>query len=59
MLDNGIDLNFPAWPQYDDTERDGLVRALEQGQWWRIGGTRWTSSSASSPTTTVPSTRWR
>jgi 3-amino-5-hydroxybenzoate synthase len=31
-------LNFPAWPQFDDTERAGLMRALEQGQWWRIGG---------------------
>ncbi|MGW3967163.1 3-amino-5-hydroxybenzoate synthase [Amycolatopsis sp. NPDC005003] len=30
---------FPAWPQYDDAERDGLARALEQGQWWRMGGT--------------------
>ncbi|MEV7091752.1 3-amino-5-hydroxybenzoate synthase [Amycolatopsis sp. NPDC051045] len=29
---------FPAWPQYDDAERGGLVRALEQGQWWRMGG---------------------
>ncbi|WP_410574219.1 3-amino-5-hydroxybenzoate synthase [Amycolatopsis sp. cmx-4-61] len=29
---------FPAWPQYDDAERDGLLRALEQGQWWRMGG---------------------
>ncbi|MEV5714339.1 3-amino-5-hydroxybenzoate synthase [Amycolatopsis mediterranei] len=29
---------FPAWPQYDDAERNGLVRALEQGQWWRMGG---------------------
>jgi 3-amino-5-hydroxybenzoate synthase len=29
---------FPEWPQYDDTERAGLVRALEQGQWWRMGG---------------------
>ncbi|SEB30185.1 3-amino-5-hydroxybenzoate synthase [Amycolatopsis tolypomycina] len=29
---------FPAWPQYDDAERAGLVRALEQGQWWRMGG---------------------
>ncbi|MBB5893767.1 3-amino-5-hydroxybenzoate synthase [Kutzneria kofuensis] len=29
---------FPAWPQYDDAERDGLIRALEQGQWWRMGG---------------------
>lgn len=31
-------LNFPAWPQFDDTERAGLIRALEQGQWWRLGG---------------------
>jgi 3-amino-5-hydroxybenzoate synthase len=29
---------FPVWPQYDDAERDGLIRALEQGQWWRMGG---------------------
>ncbi|MFD8108069.1 DegT/DnrJ/EryC1/StrS family aminotransferase [Streptomyces microflavus] len=29
---------FPAWPQYDDTERAGLIRALDQGQWWRMGG---------------------
>ncbi|TDD73278.1 DegT/DnrJ/EryC1/StrS family aminotransferase [Actinomadura rubrisoli] len=29
---------FPEWPQYGDEERTGLVRALEQGQWWRIGG---------------------
>src|SRR5947207_4668144 len=31
-------LSFPAWPQFDDAERAGLLRALEQGQWWRIGG---------------------
>ncbi|MCK9929748.1 DegT/DnrJ/EryC1/StrS family aminotransferase [Frankia sp. Mgl5] len=31
-------LEFPEWPQFDDTERAGLVRALEQGQWWRMGG---------------------
>ncbi|GAA4793963.1 3-amino-5-hydroxybenzoate synthase [Streptomyces ziwulingensis] len=30
---------FPTWPQYDDAERTGLIRALEQGQWWRMGGT--------------------
>ncbi|MFJ8255065.1 aminotransferase class I/II-fold pyridoxal phosphate-dependent enzyme [Streptomyces sp. NPDC094466] len=30
---------FPTWPQYDDDERTGLIRALEQGQWWRMGGT--------------------
>ncbi len=29
---------FPAWPQHDDAERDGLLRALDQGQWWRMGG---------------------
>ncbi|MEV7046531.1 DegT/DnrJ/EryC1/StrS family aminotransferase [Amycolatopsis sp. NPDC051061] len=31
-------IEFPAWPQYDDTEREALIRALDQGQWWRIGG---------------------
>lgn len=30
---------FPAWPDYDDGERTALIRALEQGQWWRMGGT--------------------
>ncbi len=29
---------FPVWPQYGDEERAGLIRALEQGQWWRMGG---------------------
>jgi 3-amino-5-hydroxybenzoate synthase len=29
---------LPAWPQYGDEEREGLIRALEQGQWWRMGG---------------------
>ncbi|MEU6021904.1 DegT/DnrJ/EryC1/StrS family aminotransferase [Micromonospora sp. NPDC047134] len=29
---------LPVWPQYDDTERHALIRALEQGQWWRVGG---------------------
>ncbi|GAA4855134.1 DegT/DnrJ/EryC1/StrS family aminotransferase [Saccharopolyspora rosea] len=32
------ELEFPAWPQFDDAERAGLLRALEQGQWWRVGG---------------------
>ncbi|MFE5908520.1 DegT/DnrJ/EryC1/StrS family aminotransferase [Streptomyces wedmorensis] len=31
-------LEFPQWPQFGDEERAGLMRALEQGQWWRIGG---------------------
>ncbi|KPM55323.1 3-amino-5-hydroxybenzoic acid synthase [Frankia sp. CcI49] len=30
--------DFPVWPQFDDAERAGLVRALDQGQWWRMGG---------------------
>lgn len=34
---------FPAWPQFDDAERTNLMRALEQGQWWRVGGTEVTS----------------
>ncbi|MGW3291760.1 DegT/DnrJ/EryC1/StrS family aminotransferase [Streptomyces sp. NPDC001002] len=29
---------FPVWPQFGDEERTGLIRALEQGQWWRMGG---------------------
>ncbi|MPY37803.1 DegT/DnrJ/EryC1/StrS family aminotransferase [Streptomyces adustus] len=29
---------FPAWPQFGDEERTGLIRALDQGQWWRMGG---------------------
>lgn len=29
---------FPAWPRVDDEERTNLIRALEQGQWWRMGG---------------------
>ncbi|MFI6024644.1 DegT/DnrJ/EryC1/StrS family aminotransferase [Amycolatopsis magusensis] len=29
---------YPAWPQFDDGERDGLLRALEQDGWWRMGG---------------------
>ncbi|RKR91920.1 3-amino-5-hydroxybenzoate synthase [Micromonospora pisi] len=32
------EFEFPAWPQFDDAERIGLIRALEQGQWWRMGG---------------------
>jgi 3-amino-5-hydroxybenzoate synthase len=38
MTETARDLEFPAWPQYGDQERSGLIRALEQGQWWRIGG---------------------
>jgi 3-amino-5-hydroxybenzoate synthase len=29
---------FPGWPQFGDEERTGLIRALDQGQWWRITG---------------------
>lgn len=31
-------LEFPKWPQYGDAERVALIRALDQGQWWRMGG---------------------
>ncbi|MFI1826480.1 DegT/DnrJ/EryC1/StrS family aminotransferase [Streptomyces sp. NPDC020412] len=40
-LDGGEPLRrtpFPAWPQHDDTERRALIRAVDQGQWWRVGG---------------------
>jgi 3-amino-5-hydroxybenzoate synthase len=29
---------FPAWPQFGEEERSGLIRVLEHGQWWRMGG---------------------
>jgi 3-amino-5-hydroxybenzoate synthase len=35
--------DFPAWPQYDDTERRALMRAVDQGQWWRVGGSEVTA----------------
>ncbi|AGL16400.1 aminotransferase class I/II-fold pyridoxal phosphate-dependent enzyme [Actinoplanes sp. N902-109] len=38
MTDKTLDLDFPAWPQFGQDERDGLIRALEQGQWWRVAG---------------------
>lgn len=38
MTQAARDLNLPAWPQYGEQERVALIRALEQGQWWRIGG---------------------
>lgn len=31
---------FPVWPQYDDTEKQGLLDVLESGVWWRTPGTR-------------------
>lgn len=31
-------LSFPSWPQHGPEERDGLLRVLEQGAWWREGG---------------------
>jgi 3-amino-5-hydroxybenzoate synthase len=29
---------FPAWPHYDDLERDALNRVLESRNWWRTPG---------------------
>lgn len=31
---------FPAWPQYDDSERRALMEVLESRVWWRTPGTR-------------------
>jgi len=31
---------FPAWPQYDDHERQALLEVLESGIWWRTPGSR-------------------
>src|ERR1700730_16876249 len=31
---------FPAWPQFDDTERRGLNEVLESRAWWRTPGTK-------------------
>lgn len=40
-LDGGTPVRtrpFPAWPQADGTERDNLLRALDQAGWWRADG---------------------
>nr|WP_086847422.1 aminotransferase class I/II-fold pyridoxal phosphate-dependent enzyme [Amycolatopsis kentuckyensis] len=31
-------LELPDWPQYDDSEKAALLRALDQSGWWRFGG---------------------
>lgn len=31
---------WPAWPQWDDTERAGLIAALDEGGWWTGDGSR-------------------
>ncbi|MFJ6987258.1 MULTISPECIES: DegT/DnrJ/EryC1/StrS family aminotransferase [unclassified Streptomyces] len=48
-LDGGTPVrrhDFPAWPHHDDAEREALVRAVDQGQWWRVGGSEVTSFEA-------------
>lgn len=30
--------SYPAWPQYDESEEQALMRALHQGTWWRATG---------------------
>lgn len=32
------DDGYPGWPQWDSTERDGLLNVLESGEWWTTGG---------------------
>lgn len=34
------DVDFPAWPQYDDREREALLEVLESRVWCRTQGTR-------------------
>ena len=29
---------FPTWPQFGDAEREGLLRTLDSGNWWRMTG---------------------
>jgi len=29
---------FPEWPQHGDAEREGLLRTLDSGNWWRTTG---------------------
>ena len=31
---------FPAWPQYDESERQALMEVLESRIWWRTPGTK-------------------
>jgi dTDP-4-amino-4,6-dideoxygalactose transaminase len=31
---------FPAWPQYDDRERQALQEVLDSNVWWRTPGTK-------------------
>jgi dTDP-4-amino-4,6-dideoxygalactose transaminase len=31
---------FPAWPQYDEHERQALLQVLDSGAWWRTPGTQ-------------------
>lgn len=38
MSDEWAVHDLPAWPQYGDEERTALLRALHQGQWWRVAG---------------------
>ena len=33
-----VEPEFPSWPQHGDAEREGLLRALESGNWWRMTG---------------------
>ncbi len=32
--------DFPEWPIYDDSERQGLIEVLESKNWWRGAGDR-------------------
>ncbi|NTU76160.1 MAG: DegT/DnrJ/EryC1/StrS family aminotransferase, partial [Anaerolineaceae bacterium] len=32
--------SFPAWPVYDETEKEALLQVLDSRVWWRTPGTR-------------------
>ncbi|MDH4308530.1 MAG: aminotransferase class I/II-fold pyridoxal phosphate-dependent enzyme, partial [Acidimicrobiia bacterium] len=31
---------YPHWPDWDDTERNGLLEVLDSGRWWSSQGTK-------------------
>jgi dTDP-4-amino-4,6-dideoxygalactose transaminase len=31
---------YPAWPQFDDRERKGVLEVLEAAHWWATGGSK-------------------
>lgn len=38
--ESAVQTPFPAWPQYDEHERQALMEVLDSGVWWRTPGTQ-------------------